>query len=90
MVSQNTLFTVIHFHHLSDCDLYTPPTTGCEGDTEAGGERPAGHNEELVPKQGTTSVAWSRVFNHCSFKTTDFKPLKHKQQSYMRASCLSV
>ncbi len=25
---------VIPFHHLSDCDLYTPPTTGCEGDTE--------------------------------------------------------
>ncbi len=24
---------------LSDCDLYTPPTTGREGDTEAGGER---------------------------------------------------
>ncbi len=33
-VSQNTLFTVIPFHHLSDCDLYTPPTTGREGDTE--------------------------------------------------------
>ncbi len=27
----------------------------------------------------------SRVFKHCSFKTTDFKPLKLKQQSYMRA-----
>ncbi len=25
MVSQNTLFTVIIFHHLDDCDLYTPP-----------------------------------------------------------------
>ncbi len=36
-------------------------------------------NEELVPKQGTTSVAWSRVFKHCSFKTTDFKPVKLKQ-----------
>ncbi len=34
MVSQNTLFPVIPFHHLSDCDLYTPPTTGREGDTE--------------------------------------------------------
>ncbi len=41
MVSQNTLFTVIPFHNLSDCDIYTPPTTGREGVTEAGGERPA-------------------------------------------------
>ncbi len=41
MVSQNTLFPVIHFHHLSDCDLYTPPTTGHERETETGGERPA-------------------------------------------------
>ncbi len=32
---------LIPFHHLSDCDLYTPPTTGREGETEAGGERPA-------------------------------------------------
>ncbi len=44
-----------------------------------------GQNQELVPKRGTTSVAWSRVFKHCSFKTTDFMLLKHKQQSYMRA-----
>ncbi len=29
------------FHHLSDCDPYTPPITGREGETEAGGERPA-------------------------------------------------
>ncbi len=49
-----------------------------------------GQNQELVPKRGTTSVEWSRVFNHCSFKTTDFKTLKHKQQSYMRAPSLSV
>ncbi len=34
--------------------------------------------EQLVPKRGTTSVAWSRVFKHRSFKTTDLKPLKHK------------
>ncbi len=26
---------------LSDCDLYTAPTTGREGETEAGGGRPA-------------------------------------------------
>ncbi len=70
---------------LSDCDLYTPPTTGREGETE----RPARTNDELVPKRGTTSVAWSRVFKHCSFKTTDMKPLKHKK-SYMRAPSLSV
>ncbi len=49
-----------------------------------------GLNEELVPKRGTTSVAWSRVFKHCSFKTTDFKLLKHKHQTYMRVPSLSV
>ncbi len=63
-------------------------TTGREGETEAGGERP--QNEELVPKRGTTSVAWSRVFKDCSFKTTDFKPLKLKQQTYMFVPSLSV
>ncbi len=84
MVSQSTLFTVIPFHDLSDCDLYTPPTTGREGETE----RP--QNQELVTKRGTTSVAWSRVFKHCSVKTTDFKPLKLNQQTYMRAQSLSV
>ncbi len=40
-------------------------------------ERP--QNQQLVTKRGTTSVAWSHVFKHCSFKTTDFKPLKIKQ-----------
>ncbi len=49
VVSQNTLFPVIIFQNLSDCDLYTPPTTGREGETEAGNEQP-GQNEELVPK----------------------------------------
>ncbi len=49
-----------------------------------------GHNEELVPKWRTTSVAWSRVFKHCSFKTTDFKPLKIKQQLYARAVSFCV
>ncbi len=87
MVSQNTLFTVIIVHNLSDCNLYTPPTTGHEGERE--NDQP-GQNQELVPKRGTTSVAWSRVFRHCSFKTTDFKPLKLKQHSYMRAPSLSV
>ncbi len=53
MVSQNTLITVIYFHNLSDCDLYTPPTTGREGETEAGGDEndQLGHNQELVPKR---------------------------------------
>ncbi len=36
----NTLFTVIPFYNLSDCDLYTPPTTERERETETGGERP--------------------------------------------------
>ncbi len=60
MVSQNTLFPVIPFHNLSDCDLYTPPTTGREGETETGGDEndQLGHNQELVPKRGTTYVAW--------------------------------
>ncbi len=49
-----------------------------------------GQNEELIPKRGTTYVAWTRVFKHCSFKTTDFKPLKHKQQSYACAVSVSV
>ncbi len=49
-----------------------------------------GHNEELIPKRGTASVAWSCVFKHCSFKTTDFKLLKLKQQTYMCAPPLSV
>ncbi len=30
-------------------------------------------------KRGTTSVAWARVFKHCSFKTTDFKLLKNNR-----------
>ncbi len=41
-------------------------------------------------KRGTTSVAWARVFKHCSFKTTDFKLLKRKQQSYVCAVSVSV
>ncbi len=92
MVSQNTLFLVIPFHNLGNCDLYTPPPTGREGETEAGGDEndQPGHNQELVPKRGTTSEAWSCVFNHCSFKTTDLKPLKIKQQSYMHVPSLSV
>ncbi len=73
MVSQNTLFTAIFFHHLDDCDIYTPPR-GSEQENDQPGQ-----NKELVPKRGTTSVAWTCVFKHCSFKTTDFKSLKHKQ-----------
>ncbi len=84
-MSQNTLFPVIPFHHLSDCVFIRRPPR--EGETETGGDEndQLGHNQELVPKRGTTSVAWSCVFKHCSFKTTDFKPLKIKQQSYMCA-----
>ncbi len=49
-----TLFPVIPFHHLSDCDLYTPPTTGRERETEAGEDEndQLGKNEELVPNEG--------------------------------------
>ncbi len=63
-----------------------------ERETETGGDEndQLGHNQELVPKRATTFVAWSCVFKHCSFKTTDFKPLKIKQQNYMRAPSLSV
>ncbi len=47
VVSQNTLLPVIPFHHLSDCDLYTPPTTRREGETEEGGDEndQPGHNQ---------------------------------------------
>ncbi len=87
MVSQNTLFTVILFHHLDDCDLYMPPW-GVKGRQNQVENDQLGKNEELVPKRGTTSVAWTCVFKHCHFKTTDFKLLKHKQQSYLRAPSL--
>ncbi len=45
-----------------------------------------GHNQELVPKRGNTSV-FPRIppvtrFKHCSFKTTDFKPLKQTTELY--------
>ncbi len=84
MVSQNTLFTVIPFHHLGDCDLYTPPR-GVNGR-----QKQPGKNKELVHKRETTSVAWTRVFKHCSLIQTDFKPLKCKQQSYMHAPSLCL
>ncbi len=57
-----------------------PPRDVKERQKQVENEQP-GQNEELVPKWRTTSVAWSRVFKHCSFKTTDFNPLKLKQQS---------
>ncbi len=34
------------FHHLSDCDLYTPPTTERDEETERA------QNQELVTKRG--------------------------------------
>ncbi len=43
VVSQNTLFPVIPFHNLSDCDLYTPPVKERQNDQP-------GYNEELVTK----------------------------------------
>ncbi len=39
---------VIPFHHLGDCDLYMPPITRRERETEAGGDE----NNQLVPKRG--------------------------------------
>ncbi len=41
-------------------------------------------------KRETTSVAWTRVFKHCSFKTTDFKPLKQKTDIYACAISFCV
>ncbi len=72
MVSQNTLFTVILFHHLDDRNLTrhhggagrnVNNSMANEGDTEPGGsvqenDQPA-QIEELVPKRGATSVAWT-------------------------------
>ncbi len=93
MVLQNTLFAVIPFCNLSDCDLYIfirhPPRGVKERQKQVENDQP-GQNDELVPKRGITSVAWSRVFKHCSFKTTNFKPLKLKQQTFMRVPFLSV
>ncbi len=64
-------------------------TTGREGETEPGEERPE-QNEQLVPKRGTTSVAWTCIFKHCSFKTTDFKPLKQTTELCVRRLCFCV
>ncbi len=83
---QNTLFTVIPFHHLGDCDLYTPPW-GVKGRQNQVENNQPGQNEELVLKWGTTFVAWTRVFKHCSFKTTDFKSLKLEVNRYGFFSC---
>ncbi len=85
-VSQNTLFTVIPFHHLGDCDLYTPPR-GVKGRQNQVENNQPGQDEELVLKWGTTFVAWTRVFKHCSFKTTDFKSLKLEVNRYGFFSC---
>ncbi len=87
VVSQNILFMVILFHHLGDCDLYTPPR-GVNGNQNQVENDQPGQNQELISKRGTTSVAWTRIYKHCSFKTTDFKLLKHKQQ--LNASAVSV
>lgn len=70
VMSQITLFMVTRFLHLDDCDLYTS-SRGVKGRQQQEKEQP-GQYEELVPKPGTTSVAWTRVFKHCGFKTTDF------------------
>ncbi len=50
--------------------FYTPPTTGREGEIEAGGDEndQLGHNQELVPKRGTTTVAWSCVLSTAVLK----------------------
>ncbi len=61
--------------------LYAAPPRGVNGRKKQAENDQPGQNEELVPKRRTTSVAWSRVYKHCSFKTTDLKPLKLKQQS---------
>ncbi len=76
-------YTVILFHHLDDCDLYTPPRHGAWR-----GDRTRWRTTRT--KQGTTSVSWTLVFKHCSFKTTDFKLLKRKQQRYVCAVSVSV
>ncbi len=66
------------------------PTRGVKGRQKQVENDQPEQNEELISIQGTTSVAWSRVFKHYSFKTIDFKPLKLKQQTYMHAPSLSV
>ncbi len=70
MVSQNTLFTVIPFHHfhwVTAIFIRRPP----RGVKRRQSDQP-GQNQGLQ-KRGTTICARSHVFKHCSFKTTDFK-----------------
>ncbi len=92
VVLQNTLFTVkpfLSFEWLRS--LYAAHHGAWRGHRSRWRwERPARTRPGARPKRGTTSVAWSCIFKHYSFKTTDFKPLKIKQQSCMRALSLSV
>ncbi len=68
-------------------------TTGREGETEAGGSEQEhdqpGQNEELVPKRGTTSVAWTRVLSTAVLKQLILSRW-NKQQSYVCAVSVSV
>ncbi len=62
-------------------------TTGREGETEAGGSEQEhyqpGQNEELVPKRGTTSVAWTRVLSTAVLK----QPILSRWNTNNRAMC---
>ncbi len=66
------------------------PPRGVKGRQKQVENDQPGQNEELVLKRVTTSVAWTHVFKHCSFKTTDFKPLKLKQQTIETAISFCV
>ncbi len=81
MVSQNILFTVTLFHHLDDCVKDNVDT-----------QKQVAPSRSTIRHDKTRSSflneGWTCVFKHRCFKTTDFKPLKHKQQSYMRAPSL--
>ncbi len=50
-------------------------TTGVKGSQKQVENDQPGQNKELVSKRGTTSVAWTRVFKHCSFKTQNTRAI---------------
>ncbi len=82
--------TFLSFGRLRSLHATHHPPRGVKGRQKQVENIQPGHNEELVPKRETTSVAWTCVLKHCSLIQTDFKPLKHKQQSYMLAPSLCL
>ncbi len=87
VVLQNTLFTVILFIIWMTA-IFTRHHGAWRGDRTRW--RMTRTKRGARPKRGTTSVAWTRVFKHCSFKTTDFKLLKQTTELFACAVSVSV